>query len=158
MLDNPYADSLELRVSSATPLELVTMLYDGAIDAVRAARGHLAAGEIFPRSRAVAKAVNILIELSQSLDYQAGDLSKRLAGLYDYMQRTLLDANFRQTDDGLATTESLLVSMREAWASVSGRASFVVPVVVPDAPEKFPAASSWAAVSESASPSRCWSA
>jgi len=132
MLANPYADSLELRISSATPLELVTILYDGAIDAVRSAREHLASGEIYLRSRAVTKAVNILIELSRSLNMEAGgELSRRLSGLYDFMQRSLLDANFRQTDEGLATTEKLLTELREAWAALSHGRSQVTPAVYP---------------------------
>jgi flagellar protein FliS len=147
MLDNPYADSLETRISSATPLELVTILYDGAIEAVRSARGYLASGEIQLRSRAITKAVNILIELSRSLNLEVGgELSKRLAGLYDFMQQSLLDANFRQTDEGLATTESLLVSLREAWATLSHRTSPAAPAV----PIAFdtvtaPAGRSWSA-------------
>jgi flagellar protein FliS len=163
MLDNPYSDSLELRVSSATPLELVTILYDGAIDAVRAARRHLASGEIYARSRAVARAVNILIELTGSLNFDAGgDLSNRLAALYDFMQRGLLDANFRQTDEGLATTERLLLSLREAWAAVSNRTSSVVPSP-PETTrlaqsEMPPAVFPWPAIRESASPARIWSA
>jgi flagellar secretion chaperone FliS len=147
MLHNPYADSLETRISSATPLELVTILYDGAIEAVRAARGHLASGEIHLRSNAITKTVNILIELSRSLNMEAGgELSKRLAGLYDFMQRSLLDANFRQTDEQLATTERLLVSLREAWATLSHRTSPALPFV-PIVSETLntPAGRSWSA-------------
>jgi flagellar secretion chaperone FliS len=147
MLDNPYADSLETRISSATPLELVTILYDGAIDAVRAARGHLASREIHLRSKAITKAVNILIELSRSLNLEAGgELSKRLAGLYDFMQRSLLEANFRQTDEELATTERLLVALREAWATLSHRTSPALPFV-PAVSEtlNMPAGRSWSA-------------
>ena len=132
------------------------MLYDGAIDAVRAARSYLASGDIYLRSRAVAKAVNILIELSHSLNYEAGgDLSRRLAALYDFMQRSLLDANFRQTDDGLATTETLLISIREAWATISGRTP------VPSAQSRMAnelAALPWPPPGEPTSNVRCWSA
>lgn len=158
MLDNPYKDSLEVRVLSATRLELVVMLYDGAIDAVRAARGCLASGEIRARSRAVTKAVSILIELSRSLNFEAGgDLSKRLAGLYDFMQRSLLEANFRQTDEGLAITERLLVSLREAWVAVSSQTP-AVPEVPETATPAPAAALPWGAMGEIAPPVRYWSA
>ena len=160
-MDNPYLDSLEIRVLSATSLELVAILYEGAIGAVRAAREHLAAGRIHERARAVSKAVNILIELNRSLNLEAGgELSKRLAGLYDFMQRTLLDANFRQTDDGLATTESLLVSLHQAWAAISVRP------VSASAAATGPAASAsastlalpWDTFSNLAEQTRVWSA
>jgi flagellar protein FliS len=155
MLNNPYSGSLEARVFSATPLELVVMLYDGAIDAVRAARTHLAAGEIRARSRAVTKALKILIELSQSLNFEADrELSKRLAGVYGFMRSSLMEANFRQTDEGLATTERLLVSLREAWFQVSAQTPSVSAVSETVEAPNFP----WAAIGESTLPSRCWSA
>lgn len=132
MYENPYGTSLEARVLAATPLELVALLYDGAVEAVQAARRHLAQGNIVERGRAVAKAVKILTELYHSLNRQPADeLSKRLAGLYDYMQRTLLDANFRQTDEGFAETERLLKTLREAWAQVSSQPVPQSPVTEP---------------------------
>src|SRR5580658_6251130 len=96
MQENPYSKSLEARVLSATPLELVVILYDEAIQAVRAARTHLASKNIHARGRAVSKAVSILLELSRSLNFEAGDreLSKRLAGVYEFMRSSLLAANF----------------------------------------------------------------
>jgi flagellar secretion chaperone FliS len=155
MPNNPYSGSLEARVLSATPLELVVILYDGAIDAVRAARAHLAAGEIFPRSRAVTQAVKIITELRQSLNFETGgDLSKRLAGVYGFMQSSLLEANFRQTDDGMAITEKILVSLREAWHKVSAQTPAVSDAIGTVPAPDFP----WGAMGESASPSRCWSA
>jgi flagellar protein FliS len=120
MYENPYSASFEARILCATPLELVALLYDGAIEAVQGARRHLADGKVMERSRSITKAVSILSELYQSLKRQPEDeLSTRLAGLYDYMQRTLLDANFRQTDSGLAETESLLKTLRDAWMQIS---------------------------------------
>jgi flagellar secretion chaperone FliS len=119
MYENPYASSLETKILSANPMELVKLLYQAAIEAVQAARQHLTRGEIFERGRSVIKAVEILTELSGSLDHEkGGELSTRLAALYDYLQRTLLDANFRQADDGLATAEMLLKTLNEAWSAI----------------------------------------
>jgi flagellar protein FliS len=162
MQDNPYSRSLEARVLSATPLELVVILYDGAIDAVRAAREHLASKNIHARGRAVSKAVSILLELSRSLNFEAGDreLSQRLAGVYWFMRSSLLEANFRQTDDGLATTERLLVSLREAWVAVSVQATAVSAAssAAPETPVSAASAFPWGIISEAMPPSRCWSA
>lgn len=116
MYDNPYGSSVEAKVLSATPLELVEMLVNAAVSAVVDARRHLAAGRIPERARAATKTVEILAELSRSLDHtKGGDLSARLAGLYDYIARQVLDANFRQSDQGLAEAESLLRTLHEGW-------------------------------------------
>jgi flagellar secretion chaperone FliS len=119
MYANPYATSLDAKVLSATPLELVNMLYQAAIEAVQAARRHLVGGEIAERGRSIGIAVGILTELNGSLDHEkGGELSTRLAALYDYVQRTLLDANFRQSDDGLREAEMLLTTLSEAWSAI----------------------------------------
>jgi drug/metabolite transporter (DMT)-like permease len=45
-MTNPYAAYLETNVLSANPLELVCMMYAGAIEAVRDARRFLAEAEV----------------------------------------------------------------------------------------------------------------
>ena len=54
---------LESRVLSASPLELICFLYQYALDSVRDARRHLAAGDIVARSRAVCRAVGVMTPL-----------------------------------------------------------------------------------------------
>jgi flagellar protein FliS len=122
---------LESKILSADPLELVRLLYGAATDAVREARRHLAAGEISERSRAISKALEILFELSTTLDHQnGGEISVRLAQLYDYMQRRLIDANLQQADEPLVEVLGLLSTLSEGWAAI-GRRSEPVPVENP---------------------------
>jgi flagellar protein FliS len=124
MYQNPYGSSLEAKVMSATPQELIEMLFDAAVKAVSDARVHLAAGRIHDRAAKVSQAVAILTELGRSLDHKHDvELSGRLAALYDYIGRRLIDANFEQSDDGLAEAETLLRTVREGW--VRGMASLV---------------------------------
>jgi len=120
MFQSAHDAYLESRVLSATPLELVQLLYQGAIGAVQDARHHLADGKIAERSRAISKACGILIELTAALNHEAGgELAGRLAALYDYMQRRLLEANFQQSDPPLGEVLGLLTTLAEAWAEIS---------------------------------------
>jgi flagellar protein FliS len=113
---------LEEKILSADPVELVCMLYQGAIDAVEEARRYLAAGEIAARSRAISKACDIVLELSSALDIQlGGQLSLRLAELYDYLLRRLLEANLKASDGLLAEAQGLLSTLTEGWRGVSPR-------------------------------------
>jgi flagellar secretion chaperone FliS len=122
MFQSAHDAYLENRVLSAEPLELVQMLYQGAIGAVQDARHHLANGKIMERSRAITKACAILTELTAALNREAGgELSKRLGSLYDYMRRKLLEANFRQSDEPLGEVLSLLATLAEGWAEISKR-------------------------------------
>ena len=110
---------LESRVLAADPVELVNLLYQACTQAVREARRHLAEGRIAERSRQINQACAILIELATSLDHErGGEISQRLALLYDYMQRRLLEANMQQADAPLADVIGLLSTLSEAWAGV----------------------------------------
>jgi flagellar protein FliS len=110
---------LESRILTADPIELVNLLYQACVQAVREARRHLAEGRIAERSREINKACQIVIELATSLDHERGEeISRRLALLYDYIQRRLLEANMQQSDPPLADVLGLLSTLAEAWAGI----------------------------------------
>jgi flagellar secretion chaperone FliS len=120
LMYNPYSNHLDSQVLSATPLQLIQLAYEGASESVRQARVHLAAKQIFERSRAISKAQELLAELSRSLDFAAGgDMSVRLAALYDYMQRRLAEANQRQIEAPLQEVENLLQTLSEGWKELA---------------------------------------
>jgi flagellar protein FliS len=110
----------EAEILSADPVELVRILYRGALDAVREARTYLQRGEIRLRSQQITKASLILNELLTSLDQErGGEMSHRLALLYDYMQHLLLTANTQQVEAPLQEVEGLLSTLLEAWQRCS---------------------------------------
>ena len=114
---------LEDKINSASPIELVQLLYDGAIRFVRDAREYLETGDIARRSAAIGKAMAILGELTASLDHaKGGEISRNLLELYAYMQNRLLDANLHQTDGPLAETLGLLTTLAEAWHGIDASA------------------------------------
>jgi flagellar protein FliS len=110
---------LEATVMSASPLELVRMLYRRALGAAAAARRHLAEGDIRARSREISTAMEIAVELAGSLDREkGGDVALHLAALYDYIGTRLLEANLHQDDAALAEVERLLATLDEGWAGI----------------------------------------
>ena len=107
---------LESRVLTASPAELVLMVYDYALKSVREARHALAAGNIQGRSTAIGKAIVAVAELDRALDHTAAsDVGRRLAELYVYFRQRLTEANIRQQDAPLAEVESLLAGLSDAW-------------------------------------------
>jgi flagellar protein FliS len=107
---------LESRVLAAEPIELVDMLYQACMQAVRDARQHLLEGRIAERSGSITRAAEILMELDLSLDRaNGGEIAGRLTLLYDYMQRQLTNANMQQSDALLAEVLSLLMTLSEGW-------------------------------------------
>jgi flagellar protein FliS len=119
MLGTPQDAYLESRILTAEPLELVRMLYRGAVDATRRSRAHLAGGRIAERSREICRALALISELSGSLDHaRGGSISANLAALYDYLQRRLLEANAGQKAEPLAEVESLLTTLLTGWDQI----------------------------------------
>jgi len=118
MQHNGYQNYLEDEILRAAPLELVQLMYRGALDRIAAARQCLRSGDIRARSQSLTKAFAIVHELSSSLNHtKGGELSKQLAALYDYVERLLLDANATQTEPPLIEAERLLSTLLDAWAS-----------------------------------------
>jgi flagellar secretion chaperone FliS len=121
MSTNPYtAAYLESKLLSASPVDLIYLAYTGTIEAISNARAHIRAKEIVERSRAITKAQLIIQELNRALDFEkGGDISLQLSRLYDYMQKRLLEANFRQLEEPLVEAQSLLETLAEAWKELS---------------------------------------
>jgi flagellar protein FliS len=106
----------EEEILSAEPIKLVRMLFAGAVEAVAEARRELSEGDILGRSRAISRANLIVNELALALDPAAGgELGRNLADLYAYIQKRLLEANFKQADGPLAEAEQLLRTLLEGW-------------------------------------------
>jgi flagellar protein FliS len=118
-MNNTY---LEQKILSADPVELIQLLYQGAVNAVMQARTHLAGGDIAARSAAISKCMNILGELQASLNLaEGGEISLNLGRLYEYMQIRLLNANLQQADGPLAEVQQLLEGLADAWRNVKNQ-------------------------------------
>ncbi len=119
---NPYAPYLENAVLTATPLELVRMLYRCGIESVNDARLCLQSGDVAGRAKPVTKALDVLTELLLSLDYDAGgELARNLAKIYDYMQSRIIDAHCTQSDAAFGEVAGLLSTLLESWERIESR-------------------------------------
>ncbi len=121
---------IDTDVTAAPPHQLVLLLFDGALEAIRLARSHVAAGRIAEKGQALGKAVRIVEEgLKASLDRSAGGaMAGQLAQLYDYASLRLLQANLRNDRAALDEVERLLAELRAAWAQIDPRARAVASV------------------------------
>jgi len=109
----------EQMILTASPVELIRLLYQQAIASVRDARQHLEHRRIMERGTSINQAYLILVELSGSLRMEEAPLlAGRLQSLYSYIQKKLLEANLKQTDAPLAEALQLLTTLAEAWNSV----------------------------------------
>ena len=128
MSTSAYDTYLENRVLAADPIELVRILYRLAIDRIREAREHLEKGDVAGRSKAISVASEALLELNVSLDHEVGgELSRRLAQLYEYIVWRLLEANVQQSAEPLNEALKLLTTLLEAWQEINPETPIAVP-------------------------------
>jgi flagellar protein FliS len=105
---------------SRSPLELVVMLYDGAIRFLGEALDAHERKDQWARATAVSKALAIVGELRSTLNLEEGSsVALELERLYDYMMGRLLDVTTKRDLSGLAEVRQLLVTVREGWVQVS---------------------------------------
>jgi flagellar protein FliS len=111
---------MESSVLTATPLELVSMLYRCAIDSVAQARHCLATGDVAGRAKPVTRAFDAITELMLSLDHErGGEVSRNLADLYAYVQHKLLLGHCNQSDEDFAEVGRLLSTLKESWDQIA---------------------------------------
>jgi flagellar protein FliS len=120
MRNHGYQNYLDNEILAASPLKLIEMLYDGALDSIAAARRHMRGKDIPARTRAINKALRIVTELACCLNHEAGgDLSRKLSGIYGYVTRLLIAANTKQLEAPLAEAEGLLATLADGWKTCS---------------------------------------
>lgn len=114
---------IETGVANARPIELVVMLYDGALLSIASAKQHMAGGDIEAKGRSLSKAIEIITNgLKASLNLEVGgELAGRLAALYDYMCQRLVYANVHDSAVTLDEVRSLLVELKEGWEEIGAR-------------------------------------
>lgn len=127
---NVYARlGMETSAMSASPHQLIVMLFDGAIGAIGMARHHMAAHRVAEKGLSISKAISIVEEgLKTALDAEAGgpagaELVANLSALYDYIVRRLMVANLRNDAAALDEAERLLQSVASAWREVDPHAN-----------------------------------
>ncbi len=115
---------LQTQVQSRTPVELVVMLYDGAISFLGQAREALVAGDMVAKRHALSRGVAIVQELQHMLNIEAGgDVAGRLDGLYTYILGRCYEANAQRDTAGLDESIRLLTPLRDAWAEIAAQPS-----------------------------------
>ena len=111
---------VETGLVAASPHQLVSMLFDGWMEAVAQAKGAIRSGDVSAKCHAIGRAVRIIDEgLRAGLDLHAGGaLARDLHDLYGYLTHRLTLANLRNEEALLAECQRLMQPLQEAWAAI----------------------------------------
>lgn len=117
--------SVESNVLSASPHQLISMLFDGAQSAIKAARLHMENGNTAEKGKAITKAIDIVNSgLLVALDKDnGGELAERLEALYNYISGLLLRANLNNSTGALDEAAQLLNEIGSAWKEIGQQAA-----------------------------------
>ena len=111
-------------VAGADNVQLIQMLFDGLIESLSTAKGHIERGSITEKSKSIARAGRNVVGLQGALDFEkGGDIARNLNDLYSYITRRLFHVNAHNDLAALQEIHTLMDEIRQAWT--------VVPTLVP---------------------------
>ena len=111
---------LQTEIQSRSPLELVVMLYDGALRFTADAREAMVRKDVRLRQQHLSRALAIVSELQSTLDMESGGaVADHLDKLYRYVHDRLIDASVKQDLQALDDARRVLTTLREGWLAIS---------------------------------------
>ncbi|KTS01378.1 MULTISPECIES: flagellar export chaperone FliS [Pantoea] len=111
---------LETQLAGASPHQLITMLLDGALNAMQRARIYFEKGNVARRGEMLSRAINIIDNgLRPALDHEVGgEIAQQLESLYDYVSRTLLKANLTHSAAELPAAIDVIATLSRTWKEI----------------------------------------
>jgi flagellar protein FliS len=116
---DPRREYLKQEVMTASPAELVAMLYGACVKNLKlAVMAYEESGDICTTSNCLIKAQKIISELMNCLDLNI-ELSTQLMKVYEFMLGELRTANVKKDMARVEPIISMLESMRDTWYTVA---------------------------------------
>ena len=111
---------IQTQIQSRSPLELVVMLYDGALRFLQQTVDAMERGDLVAKRDSLSKAMAIVTELHGMLDLeQGGEVAASLDSLYTYMMERLTTANQQRDAAPVAEVMRLMTGLRDAWSQIA---------------------------------------
>jgi flagellar protein FliS len=106
-------------VTQSNNVELIQMLFDGLVESLSSAKGHIQHNSVAEKGKAISRATRIVLGLQGALDFEkGGELATNLNDLYNYVTRRLLHINLRNDLVALEEIYGIMTEIREAWKQV----------------------------------------
>lgn len=116
---DPRKEYLKQGVMTASPAELVAMLYGACVKNLKlAVMAYEESKDICTTNNCLIKAQRIISELMNCLDMNI-ELSAQLMRVYDFMLRELRSANVHKDMSRVEAIINMLESMRDTWHTVA---------------------------------------
>ena len=115
---NPYISQYQNnQITSASPEQILLMLYDGAIRFLKLAKNGINDNDMAVKGKYLGKALAIIAEFQNSLDHEiGGQIASDLDALYAYMLKELSTANVNNDKAPIDVVLDMLSGLRDTWA------------------------------------------
>ena len=108
------------QISTASSVQVVVLLYDGAISSMKLAQEGIVRLNFHDKARFLDRALRVVGELSASLNMEDGGVvAKDLRRLYEYIQFELTQANLKNEPGHLEGPIRCMTVIREAWQELA---------------------------------------
>jgi flagellar protein FliS len=109
-----------IEANGANGVQLVVMLYDGAIRFLGDAKACAERGDRRGKAAAISRTLAIVGELQSTLKLEeGGDIAKSLDALYSYITERILDSSIKGNDSALDEAAKLLRTLNSAWVEIA---------------------------------------
>jgi len=106
-------------VEDASPHHLISLLFEGALDRISAAKGALEHGSAEQQGEFIGKAISIIESMRATLDHeQGGEVARNLNDLYGYMEMRLLEARIDGDASKLDEVCTLVSEVKGGWDAI----------------------------------------
>ncbi|HLO99575.1 MAG TPA: flagellar export chaperone FliS [Fimbriimonas sp.] len=109
-------------VMSASPVQLVVMLYDGSLRFMEEGKRAIIAKDLATQNAKLQRAQKIVMELMSTLNFNAGgEISKNLLSLYSFVLNELVEGNMNDDPDRIDVAMKTMSELREGWVTIEAQ-------------------------------------
>ena len=120
MANNATQIYVAQQITRASPAQLVHMLYDRAINCLKASQRAIEAKDIQARCNANVRAMEIIQHLGDTLDLElGGEIARNLQEIYMFSLRHLMDVDRNNDPKPAQDVIDLLTPLRDSWKELA---------------------------------------
>lgn len=114
-----YRTYRQTDILTADPKKLVIMCYEEAIRSLHLATLMYSSRKYEAKGKAVEKALNIISELREALDFErGGTIATSLNTLYAFMLKHILESDMKKDPKGFGQVATMLEQLKSAWERI----------------------------------------
>ena len=116
---NPYQKYMQQSVSTMTPAQMLIALYDKAVTELKKAMIYIDEKNYAGANKSITRVEDIVDMLDSNLKVKY-EISNNLAAIYDYLRRSLVQANIKKDKELVESLIPFFEELRDAYREISG--------------------------------------